>query len=264
VAPEIYASADAFVRAWERLDTIGNPAHGIRASQCSELVAVTSFRTGVGTAPGTGTAGGSTPEPTAGTPTGTIPDVTRLGIKIAASALERAGYYVGTIEKRYEPNLPPETVIEQTPAPGTPLARGAKVAIVIAVNGAPPGKTVSGGSQKPPVAPPAPRPSTKEPPPQPQGSKQVEPAPKASPAPKTSPAPKAPPASQTRVPDLVKLDEKKAIDLLRKAGFTSGRIERHFLPNFPEGTVVEQHPAAGTMASAGAHVDLVVSTKSKP
>ncbi|HYV85430.1 MAG TPA: PASTA domain-containing protein [Patescibacteria group bacterium] len=264
VAPELYTSADAFVRAWERLDTIGNPAHGSSASQCSNLVAVTTMRTGVSTAPASaGTARSAPaplppppPPPTPGAPAGTsagaVPDVTRLTFKIAASTLEKAGYYVGTIEKRYEPNLPPESVIEQSPAGGTPLARGAKVAIVIAVNGAAPRKTVNEESQKPPTPPPVSKQSAPQAPPPSQVPKKVE------------PERKAPPPAQVKVPNLVKLDQKKATDVLLKAGFTVGKIERRYLPNFAVGMVVEQHPAAGTMASAGTRIDLAIASQSKP
>lgn len=63
---------------------------------------------------------------------------------------------------------------------------------------------------------------------------------------------------QFAIPDLVGLTESEALAELRKAGFELNTIERRFSGE-PDGVVIEQTPAAGEQAPAGALVTLVIS-----
>jgi hypothetical protein len=245
------ASADAFVRAWERLNTIGDPPRGRGARQCSDLTAMTSMstttvptapaspRSDVTPVPTSRTDAAPAPDsrpravPSSRTSAGEVPDVTHGTFKDAAATLERSGYYVGVIEKRFAPSLPPETVIEQTPPAGTALPPGSKISIVVAVNGAPLSrKNVEPAQEKPPAV-----------------GRPVE-----------KPVAVPPAAQLTKIPAVVRSSEKQAIATLEKLGFLPGRIEHRFYPNLPPGTVMEQHPAAGTTAVRGASVDLVIAS----
>jgi eukaryotic-like serine/threonine-protein kinase len=65
-------------------------------------------------------------------------------------------------------------------------------------------------------------------------------------------------------PDVVGMTQAKATSTLTAAGFTLGRVTQVQSSAGPEGTVVNQSPAAGQLASKGSAVDLEVATEPSP
>lgn len=70
-----------------------------------------------------------------------------------------------------------------------------------------------------------------------------------------------PEEDRVEIPDLVGRKQPTAEDLLREVGLTRGRLT--FRDDAQAGVVLDQEPKAGTLVSAGARVDLVVSRRSE-
>ena len=60
-----------------------------------------------------------------------VPDVIHRPLKQAMQAIHDSGFAVGKIEKRFWPNAPEDTVLEQHPAAGTRQLSGLKVDLVV-------------------------------------------------------------------------------------------------------------------------------------
>ncbi|HEV3475123.1 MAG TPA: Stk1 family PASTA domain-containing Ser/Thr kinase [Actinomycetota bacterium] len=72
------------------------------------------------------------------------------------------------------------------------------------------------------------------------------------------------PAQTVRVPDVVGLEEERAIEELERVRLEAIVEERRFDEEVERGEVLEQDPADGTMVEQGARVNLVVSKGPKP
>jgi hypothetical protein len=71
-------------------------------------------------------------------------------------------------------------------------------------------------------------------------------------------------ADVLKVPDVTGMTEARAASMLSDAGFKTGRIVKLVSTSAPEGTVVNQSPAAGEQAAKGSAVDLEVAAKPAP
>ena len=70
--------------------------------------------------------------------------------------------------------------------------------------------------------------------------------------------------NEVKVPDVTGMTQAKAQATLTDAGFKSGKITQVQSTDGPEGTVVNQSPAAGEKAAEGSAVDLEVAAKPTP
>ena len=162
-----------------------------------------------------------------------VPDVRGRSQRSAREALGMVKLLVGDV-RGFESSATPGTVMDQSPAPDSQVVVGTSVSLSIAVPTA-----------RPAVAPPA---------------APVQPAPPvpARPAP-AAPTETAPPpvVVPVRVPAVVGVPLEQAFAVLQRAGLRPGRVSE-IRAATGTGTVTTQFPAAGTDASPGAQVDLIV------
>ena len=199
-----------------------------------------------------------------------VPDLRGGNQRSAAEALASVGLVVGDVRER-EDSSARGTVLDQLPAPLSQVVAGTSVALSIAV------PRVPVAPPPPPVAPPpAVQPlAPVQPPPSVQPSTPVQPS--APVQPQTPVQPEQPlialqpqtqapsvPATSTpiavapvQVPPVVGLSLNQAFLRLERAGLRPGRVSE--LPEATvAGRVTAQFPAAGSAATPGAQVDLVV------
>jgi len=149
-----------------------------------------------------------------------VPDVRGRSQRAAADALRQAGLVVGDVRER-ESQASRGTVTDQQPVPGVQVEAGTAVSLSIA------SPVVAAAPPPPPPSPP--------------------------PAPPVQPSRPA----LVRVPAVVDMPLTRAFVVLQDAGLRPGRISE-IRATTTAGTVTTQFPAAGTDASPGAQVDLIV------
>jgi hypothetical protein len=256
-------------------------------------------------AQGTSPAAAPTPQPTSpgcpGTatpsaspsPTGaqggsvTVPGVVGQQTASAEQVLQQAGLlvFVKTVQ---EHAVPAGTVLRQSPAQGTRVARDTVVSLTVAAETAPATPTPSPSSTSAaipvPSATPTPSPfATAAPVPSPTCSAPAMPVPTSAPsgaptptavptsapgtlptptvptsAPSGAPTPTAVPTSPGRitVPDVVGLQEMRAQTLLQLAGFNVVVVSAPEPSGQPRGTVFKQSPPGGTITPQGSVITI--------
>jgi serine/threonine-protein kinase len=70
--------------------------------------------------------------------------------------------------------------------------------------------------------------------------------------------------AEISVPDVIGMKPEAARARLKQAGLSAGATIGRATPNRPEGLVVEQRPAPGTLSPQGGRVDLILSRKPTP
>ena len=195
-----------------------------------------------------------------------VPDLRGGNQRSAAEVLASVGLVVGDVRER-EDSSARGTVLDQLPAPQSQVVAGTSVALSIAV----PRVAIAPPPTVQPPPPVQPLPPVQPPPPiQPPSSVQpqtpVHPEPPVQPEIPVQPRPQAPSVQATstpiavapvQVPRVVGLSLNQAFLRLESAGLRPGRVSE-LREATAAGNVTAQFPAAGSAATPGAQVDLVV------
>jgi beta-lactam-binding protein with PASTA domain len=70
-------------------------------------------------------------------------------------------------------------------------------------------------------------------------------------------------SEEVRVPNVTKMSQRQAEDVLRRAGLVVGKVRESYDPNVPESSVIGQNPEPGREVPRGTRVDLLVSLGSE-
>lgn len=70
-------------------------------------------------------------------------------------------------------------------------------------------------------------------------------------------------SEEVRVPNVTKMSQRQAEDVLRRAGLVVGKVRESYDPNIPESSVIGQNPEPGREVPRGTRIDLLVSLGSE-
>lgn len=70
-------------------------------------------------------------------------------------------------------------------------------------------------------------------------------------------------SEDVRIPNVTKMSQRQAEDVLRRAGLVVGKVRESYDPNVPEGSVIGQNPEPGREVPRGTRIDLLVSLGSE-
>jgi len=70
-------------------------------------------------------------------------------------------------------------------------------------------------------------------------------------------------SEDVRVPNVTKMSQRQAEDVLRRAGLVVGKVRESYDPNVPESSVIGQNPEPGREVPRGTRVDILVSLGSE-
>ncbi|MCK4594614.1 PASTA domain-containing protein, partial [bacterium] len=68
---------------------------------------------------------------------------------------------------------------------------------------------------------------------------------------------------EVRVPNVTKMSQRQAEDVLRRAGLVVGKVRESYDPNVPESSVIGQNPEPGREVPRGTRIDLLISLGSE-
>jgi len=70
-------------------------------------------------------------------------------------------------------------------------------------------------------------------------------------------------SEEVRVPNVTKMSQRQAEDVLRRAGLVMGKVRESYDPNIPESSVIGQNPEPGCEVPRGTRIDLLISLGSE-
>ena len=135
----------------------------------------------------------------------TVPNVVRMPVDDGREAFYKAGLLTDMRGKEYDDTIPENSIVSQSPEPGSRVKKGRKIALVVSK-----GKEIG------------------------------------------------------IIPDVRNVSERQAHIIMKKAGFTIGKIKKVYNEEKPAEIVIDAFPASGTTTSREIEVDLYVSKGAKP